>query len=126
MQAGIDRYVPGQEPSAPLLVTNPLPNPMTLEYQVGFNFFAEWWRMEQLIKEERERAKNGGRKPDRLKGEREAREERGKEREQIQTAYDTYKEKLQVQMARTFVQQHKGEEWFKERYDPEKIGRAHV
>ena len=119
MQAGIDRYVPGQEPSAPLFVTNPLPNPMTLEYQVGFNFFAEWWRMEQLIKEERERAKNGGRKPDRLKGEREAREERGKEREQIQAAYDTYKEKLQVQMARTFVQQHKGEEWFKERYDPE-------
>jgi hypothetical protein len=91
---------------------------MSLEYQVGFNFFAEWWRVEQIIKEEKERAKNGGRKPG-LKGEREAREERGKERELIQAAYDEYKEKLQVQMAKTFVDKHKGEEWFKERYDPE-------
>lgn len=72
-----------------------------------------------MIKEERERQKNGGRRPERLRGERESREERTKERELIQAAYDTYKEKLQVQMARTFVQQHKGEEWFKERYDPE-------
>lgn len=95
-----------------------MPNPMSLEYQVGFNFFAEWWRVEQIIKEEKERAKNGGRKPG-LKGEREAREERGKERELIQAAYDEYKEKLQVQMAKTFVDKHKGEEWFKERYDPE-------
>jgi uncharacterized C2H2 Zn-finger protein len=91
---------------------------MALEYQVGFNYFAEWWRVEQVMKEERERAKNGGRKPV-LKGEREAREERGKERELIQAAYDEYKEKLQVQMAKTFVDRHKGEEWFKERYDPE-------
>lgn len=119
VQPGIDRYVPGQEPPAPLITTNPLPNPMTLDYQVGFNFFAEWWRMDQLIKEERERQKNGGRRPERLKGERESREERGKEREQIQAAYDSYKEKLQVQMARQFVQLHKNEEWFKERYDPE-------
>jgi uncharacterized C2H2 Zn-finger protein len=91
---------------------------MSLEYQVGFNYFAEWWRIEQVIKEEKERAKNGGRKPG-LKGEREAREERGKERELIQAAYDEYKEKLQVHMAKTFVNKHKGEEWFKERYDPE-------
>lgn len=118
VQAGIDRYVPGQDNFAPTFSTNPIPNPMTLEYQVGFNFFAEWWRVEQVMKEEKERAKNGGRKPG-LKGEREAREERGKEREQIQAAYDEYKEKLQVQMAKTFVEKHKGEEWFKERYDPE-------
>jgi len=91
---------------------------MALEYQVGFNYFAEWWRVEQVIKEEKERAKNGGRKPV-LKGEREAREERGKERELIQAAYDEYKEKLQVQMAKMFVDKHKGEEWFKERYDSE-------
>ncbi|KAB2574036.1 Zinc finger protein [Lasiodiplodia theobromae] len=118
VQPGIDRYVPGQDPT-PILMTNPLPNPLTLDYQVGFNWFAEWWRMEQLVKEEKERQANGGRRPERLKGEREAREERGQEREKIQAAYDAYKEKLQVQMARTFVQQHKGEEWFKERYDPE-------
>ncbi|KAJ4287255.1 hypothetical protein N0V90_012653 [Kalmusia sp. IMI 367209] len=118
VQAGIDRYVPGQDSFTPTITTNPVPNPMALEYQVGFNFFAEWWRVEQVIKEEKERAKNGGRKPG-LKGEREAREERGKEREQIQAAYDEYKEKLQVQMAKTFVDKHKGEEWFKERYDSE-------
>ncbi|KAJ4345749.1 uncharacterized protein N0V89_011884 [Didymosphaeria variabile] len=116
VQAGIDRYVPGQDSFTPTFTSNPMPNPMTLEYQVGFNFFAEWWRVEQIIKEEKERAKNGGRKPG-LKGEREAREERGKERELIQAAYDEYKEKLQVQMAKTFVDKHKGEEWFKERYD---------
>ncbi|CAN9303792.1 hypothetical protein CUC08_Gglean008513 [Alternaria sp. MG1] len=118
VQAGIDRYVPGQDNFAPTFTTNPVPNPMHLEYQVGFNYFAEWWRVEQLMKEEKERAKNGGRKPG-LKGEREAREERGKEREQIQAAYDEYKEKLQVQMAKTFVDKHKNEEWFKERYDPD-------
>lgn len=118
MQPGIDRYVPGQDNFAPTFTTNPIPNPMNLEYQVGFNYFAEWWRVEQVMKEEKERAKNGGRKPV-LKGEREAREERNKEREQIQAAYDEYKEKLQVQMAKHFVEKHKGEEWFKERYDPE-------
>ncbi|KAF2836475.1 hypothetical protein M501DRAFT_987205 [Patellaria atrata CBS 101060] len=118
VQAGIDRYVPGQEPPQPTLTQNPMPNPMTLDFQVGFTWFAEWWRMDQVIKEERERQKNGGRRVERLKGEKEAREERTKEREQIQAAYDQYKEKLQVQMSKSFVQQHKGEEWFKERYDP--------
>lgn len=95
-----------------------MPNPFALEFQVGFNYFAEWWRAEQIIKEEKERAKNGGRKPG-LKGEREVREEKGREREQIQAAYDDYKEKLQVQMAKSFVNKHKDEEWFKERYNPE-------
>ncbi|KAF2869300.1 hypothetical protein BDV95DRAFT_96136 [Massariosphaeria phaeospora] len=120
IQAGIDRYVPGQEYSAPQYTINPLPNPMSMDSQVGFNFFAEWWRSEQQVKEEKERAKSGGRKPV-LKGEREVREERGKEREKIQAAYDEYKEKLQVQMAKTFVEKHKGDEWFKERYDTEYV-----
>ena len=76
--------------------------------------------MDQLVQEERERQKNGGRLPvNRLRGERESREEKNKERELIQSAYDSYKEKLQVQMARTFVLQHKSDEWFKERYEPE-------
>ena len=91
---------------------------MSLDYQVGFTWFAEWWRMEQYIKEEKERQRTGARRPP-IKGEKEMREERAQQRDQIQTAYDEYKEKLQAQMARTFVQQHKGEEWFKERYDPE-------
>ncbi len=117
----IDRYVPGQDSGKPQIRINPLPNPLTLEFQVGFNWFAEWWRVEQSIKEDKERQKNGGRRPpDRgNRGDREPREEREKERAQIQAAYDSYKEELQVKMARTFVQQHKGEEWFKERYVPE-------
>ena len=116
----IDRYVPGQTPQ-PTIRVNPLPNPLSLDFQVGFNWFAEWWRVEQTIKEDKERQKDGGRRQsDRgIKGERESREDREKERAQIQIAYDTYKEELQIKMARTFVQQHKGEEWFKERYLPE-------
>lgn len=115
--ANIDRYVPGQETPQPQVKVNPLPNPLTLEFQVGFNWFAEWWRIDRSIKEEKERSKHGGRRPsDRVKGEKEAREEREKERAQIQVAYDNYKTELQVKMARSFVQAHKGEEWFKERY----------
>ena len=116
----IDRYVPGQTPQ-PIVRVNPLPNPLSLDFQVGFNWFAEWWRVEQSIKEDKDRQKDGGRRqPDRgIKGERESREDREKERGQIQVAYDAYKEELQIKMARAFVQQHKNEEWFKERYQPE-------
>ena len=119
--ANIDRYVPGENPTKPPIRVNPLPNPLSLDFQVGFNWFKEWWRVEQSIKEDKERQKEGGRRQsDRgIKGDRESREEREKERAQIQVAYDAYKEELQVKMARTFVQQHKGEEWFKERYLPE-------
>lgn len=100
-----------------MIPTNPLPNPMSLDIQVGFTWFAEWWRAEQNIKEEKERAKHGGRHPaDRVKGEKEAREDRDKEKNLIQAAYDNYKAELQVKMSRTFVKQHRGEEWFKERY----------
>ncbi|KAL8643159.1 MAG: hypothetical protein Q9228_000221 [Teloschistes exilis] len=114
----IDRYVPGEtgaKPPPPRV--NVLINPLSMEYQVGFNYFAEWWRVEQAIKEDKERVKDGGRRPlTGIKGEREVREDREKERAQIQIAYDAYKEELQVKMARTFVHLHKGEEWFKERY----------
>lgn len=113
----IDRYVPGETPQ-PTIRVNPLPNPLALDFQVGFNWFAEWWRLEQQIKEDKERAKDGGRRPPErgIKGERESREEREKERALIQVAYDTYKEELQAKMASMFVQQHKDEEWFRERY----------
>jgi uncharacterized C2H2 Zn-finger protein len=118
--ANIDRYVPGQDHGKRVVPTNPLPNPMTLDFQVGFTWFAEWWRAEQSIKEEKERAKHGGRHPsDRVKGEKEAREDRDRERALIQEAYDSYKAELQVKMSRTFVKQHQGEEWFRERYVPE-------
>ena len=72
------------------------------------------------MKDERERTKQGlRRQAPQVKGERESKEDREKERAQIQAAYDAYKEQLQEQMAKTFVKEHKGEEWFKERYDPE-------
>ncbi|KAL8966158.1 MAG: hypothetical protein Q9183_003496, partial [Haloplaca sp. 2 TL-2023] len=114
----IDRYVPGENGAMPPPPrVNVLPNPLMMEYQVGFNWFAEWWRVEQSIKEDKERLKDGGRRPlTGIKGERESREDREKERAQIQVAYDAYKEELQAKMARTFVHLHKGEEWFKERY----------
>ena len=121
--ANIDRYVPSQDfkppPPPPPPAVNPVPDPNKLDYQVGFSYFGEWWRHDQIIKEERERQRNGGRRPlDRAKADRESREERAKEKAQIQAAYDTYKEAMQVKMAKAFVQSHRAEEWFKERYVP--------
>jgi hypothetical protein len=113
--ANIDRYVPGEETEKPVLKTNVLNNPLLLDTQVGFSFFRDWWKMEQDIKAAKEREKTG-RRPDRVKGEREAREDKEKEHAKIQEAYDQYKQDFQVKMARQFVNQHKGEEWFKERY----------
>lgn len=119
--------MPGQDSGKRPLPTNPLPDPLSLDFQVGFNWFAEWWRAEQSVNEERERMKLGGRRPsDRVKGEREARDDRERERTQIQEAYDAYKRDLQVKLARQFVQQHKSEEWFKERYLPEVRDELHT
>lgn len=112
----IDRYIPGPEP--PAIIANPLPDPMKLDFQVGFTWFAEWWRTEQAIKEDKERVRNG-RPPPRLRGERESKEERDAERPKIQAAYDQYKENLQKSQAQTFVRLHKSEDWFRERYVPE-------
>jgi hypothetical protein len=114
----IDRYVPGQDAPPAQLMVNPLPDPMKLDFQVGFTWFAEWWRTEQTIKEEKERARTG-RPPPRLRGERETKEQREADRPKIQAAYDTYKENLQRVQARTFVRLHQNEDWFRERYVPE-------
>ncbi|KAL2212273.1 hypothetical protein CC79DRAFT_1266365, partial [Sarocladium strictum] len=112
--SSIDRYVPGQDggPSASVTV-NPLADPSQLPYQVGFSYFGEWWRMEEKIKDDLERARTGRRREPR------APEDRDAEKAKIQAAYDTYKEELQAKMARTFVAEHKKEQWFKERYVPE-------
>lgn len=83
---------------------------MTLDYQVGFNWFAEWWRAERVIKENKEREEGRDAKPER--------EDRETERARIQAAYNTYKIELRGKLARAFVQQHRNEEWFKERYVP--------
>lgn len=93
---------------------------MTLNYQVGFSYFGEWWRTNEKIKEEKERQRTGRRRePERLRAPREVAEEREKEKGKIQAAYDSYKEELQAKMAKTFVSQHKDEQWFRERYVPE-------
>ncbi|KAK3995475.1 serrate RNA effector molecule [Cladorrhinum sp. PSN332] len=118
--SNIDRYVPGQDSAAPQPLTNPIPDPLKLAYQVGFSYFGEWWRANEKIKEEKERLRTGRRRElDRAKGPREAQEEREKEKAKIQAAYDAYKEDLQAKMAQTFVKQHKEEQWFRERYVPE-------
>ncbi|MBE3044628.1 DUF3546 domain-containing protein, partial [Candidatus Bathyarchaeota archaeon] len=115
--ANIDRYVPGQDASAsaPSPAVNPIPDPAKLQYQVGFSYFGEWWRMNEKVKEEKERARTGRRRePDRPRGQ----EDRDKEKAKIQAAYDAYKEELQGKMARAFVTEHKKEQWFRERYVP--------
>jgi len=119
--ANIDRYVPGQEVSGPPQpMTNPIPDPMKLPYQVGFSFFGEWWRANEKIREEKDRQRTGRRREaERPRGAKEVQEEREKEKAKIQVAYDAYKEELQAKMAQNFVKQHKDEQWFRERYVPE-------
>ncbi|PBP21600.1 arsenite resistance protein Ars2 [Diplocarpon rosae] len=112
--ANIDRYVPGQDSGPPPITVNPLADPASLQFQVGFSYFGEWWRTNEKIKEERERAKSGKRgEPLRP---RDNQEDRDKEKAKIQAAYDAYKEELQARMARQFVSDHKNEQWFQERY----------
>ncbi|EDN96891.1 hypothetical protein SS1G_01819 [Sclerotinia sclerotiorum 1980 UF-70] len=114
--ANIDRYVPGQDSGPPPPITvNPLADPVILPFQVGFSYYGEWWRTNEKIKEDKERVRSGKR------GEifRPREEDRDAEKARIQVAYDAYKEELQARMARTFVQEHKGEQWFMERYVPE-------
>lgn len=109
----IDRYVPGQDSGPPPITVNLLADPATLPFQVGFSYFGEWWRTNEKIKEEKERARTGQRPPLRS---RDGPEDREKEKAKIQTAYDAYKEELQAKMARSFIAEHKGEQWFQERY----------
>ncbi|KAI1381725.1 hypothetical protein F4677DRAFT_1692 [Hypoxylon crocopeplum] len=119
--ANIDRYVPGQSSTnqPPQPTVNPLTDPVKLPFQVGFSYFGEWWRANEKIKEEKERTRTGRRRePERPRG-RETQEDRDKEKAKIQAAYDAYKEELQAKMARTFVAEHKKEQWFRERYVPD-------
>lgn len=111
--AKIDRYVPGQDSGLPPITVNMIQDPSTLPFQVGFSYFGEWWRTNEKIKEEREAARTGKRRDTRRL---DSQEDRDKEKSRIQAAYDVYKQELQAKMARAFVQEHKGEQWFQERY----------
>ncbi|GAB7342709.1 hypothetical protein MBLNU457_g0860t1 [Dothideomycetes sp. NU457] len=108
----IDRYVPSEESAnqRPLPV-NQLRDPLLENTQVGFSYFSEWWRMEQDIKQAKERFKNGGRRPEPIK------ESREEQRAKIQAAYDQYKLDWNSKMAKLFVHAHKYDTWFRERYD---------
>ena len=111
-----------EAPPPPALLQNPLPDPMQkLESPVGFSWFADWWRGEQRIKEERERARTGT-LPPRTRAERDRREDREAEKPKIQAAYDLYKANWQNNTSKTFVYCHKHEDWFRERYVPEVRG----
>lgn len=112
--AMIDRYVPGDEPpmQRPIPV-NQIRDPLLESMQVGFSYFSEWWRAEQDIKQQKERQKNGGRRPEPVK------ESREEQRARIQAAYDEYKLNWNARMAKVFVHAHKYDNWFKERYVPE-------
>lgn len=119
----IDRYVPGQDDSVPrdrlLPLFNPIPKPEQCAYLVPFVEFRDWWLKEQEINEERERRNTGTRRPaDKPRGEAELREQRQEQRENLQAAYDEYREKFIAKSTKIFVHHHKNEEWFKERYDP--------
>jgi len=109
----IDRYVPGEEPvnQRPLPV-NQLRDPLLENTQVGFSYFSEWWKMEQEIRQAKDRLKNGGRRPEPMK------ESREEQRAKIQAAYDQYKLDWNSKMAKLFVHAHKYDTWFRERYDP--------
>lgn len=111
----IDRYVPGDDAIARPIAVNQLRDPLLEASQVGFSYFAEWWKAEQDIKKERERQKNGGRREPLVKETRESREE---QRAKIQAAYDQYKLNWNTRMAKLFVHGHKYDTWFRERYVP--------
>ncbi|CAI4216516.1 unnamed protein product [Parascedosporium putredinis] len=94
--------------------------PISTDTSQDKNTHRPWWRMNEKLKEEKERVKNGRRRePERPRGPQQIQEEREKEKVKIQAAYDAYKEELQAKMARTFVGEHKKEQWFRERYVPE-------
>ncbi|KAH0123996.1 hypothetical protein KCU82_g21931, partial [Aureobasidium melanogenum] len=110
----IDRYIPGDDAALPRAIpVNQLRDPLLEASQVGFSYFAEWWKAEQEIKQQRERQKNGGRRPEPVK------ESRDEQRAKIQNAYDQYKLNWNTRMAKLFVHGHKYDTWFRERYVPE-------
>jgi uncharacterized C2H2 Zn-finger protein len=109
----IDRYIPGQDSGEPTgTIQNPIKDPAKLPCQVGYSYYAAWWKANEGLELEKERRRTG-RRPQRPPLT--PQEEKAK----IQAAYDNYKVDLQARMARDFVTDHKREQWFRERYVPE-------
>jgi len=87
----IDRYVPPGGPGGPAL-----PDPHKLDYSVTYTHFSEWYQQEHSKERDRESIN----------------------KDEVQSAYDKYKDELNGRLAKLFVTAHKNDEWFKERYMP--------
>lgn len=98
----IDRYIPsgmmgvGMMPGLAGMPNQLLQDPHKLDYAVTYTYFSEWYYQE-----------NG-----------KARERETIPKDEVQAAFDRYKEELNGRLAKQFVAQHKNDEWFKERYLP--------
>jgi hypothetical protein len=90
----IDRYVPPGGPGGPAIST--LPDPHKLDYSVTYTYFSDWYHQEHSKERERESIT----------------------KDEVQSAYDKYKDELNGRLAKLFVTAHKNDEWFKERYMP--------
>ncbi|TGZ80079.1 hypothetical protein EX30DRAFT_68890 [Ascodesmis nigricans] len=98
----IDRYVPGGMipgigPGGIMVPSlSSMPDPHKLDHSVTYTYFSDWYHQE-----------HGKTRP----GETITKDE-------VQVAFDRYKEELSGRLARIFVAAHKNDEWFKERYLP--------
>lgn len=73
-----------------------LTDPHKLDYSVTYTYFSEWYYQE-----------NG-----------KLRDKESITKDEVQSAYDRYKDDLNARLAKIFVMAHKNDEWFKERYMP--------
>jgi hypothetical protein len=86
----IDRYVPPHNSGPPPVFFDP----HRLDYQVTFNYFSDWYYQE-----------HPGESGPNMK-------------EEVKRKYEDYKDELTARLAKLFVNSHKNDEWFKERYVP--------
>jgi len=77
-----------------------LTDPHKLDYSVTYTYFSEWYCQE-----------NG-----------KLRDKESIMKDEVQSAYDRYKDDLNARLAKIFVMAHKNDEWFKERYMPGEKG----
>jgi hypothetical protein len=89
----IDRYVPQGGPGP---VPASLLDPHKLDYSVTYTYFSEWYHQENSKDRDRESIT----------------------KDEVQLAYDRYRDDLNARLAKIFVTAHKNDEWFKERYLP--------
>jgi hypothetical protein len=77
-------------------VSASLLDPHKLDYSVTYSYFSEWYHQENSKDRDRESIT----------------------KDEVQSAYDRYRDDLNARLAKIFVAAHKNDEWFKERYLP--------